>query len=308
MQLHSAPRGGSGEGRLGAWRGRGRKFCVDGPQPVWAAGRGARRCCGRMGRRRRGGRRATPQRRAGDLFDVAFVVEELVRDVEALWEARAGVNHDDDDRCDRHAFCAAACVDDWDRYDNHCRGSCGYCDPVGAAGCKACARRRRRNLIRLRMDFGRHRADVLAVIADYRVGADEFGHPFRLPSLCALAPLPVYHFACACMCCRSPAPWRGGCYGQCCRRHGERAWLVQRCRQFATEIAAVDADPDGEDWRFAKRARVGQPGPVGMGVDAPGIGGGALEPEWEDDYGGVVDEEGPGWLVGAPPRADWRGA
>ena len=169
MQLHSAPRGGSGEGRLGAWRGRGRKFCVDGPQPVWAAGRGARRCCGRMGRRRRGGRRATPQRRAGDLFDVAFVVEELVRDVEALWEARAGVNHDDDDRCDRHAFCAAACVDDWDRYDNHCRGSCGYCDPVGAAGCKACARRRRRNLIRLRMDFGRHRADVLAVIADYRL-------------------------------------------------------------------------------------------------------------------------------------------
>ena len=45
-----------------------------------------------------------------------------------------------------------------------------------------------------------------------------------------------------------------------------------------------------------------------MEVDAPGIGGGALEPEWEDDYGGVVDEEGPGWLVGAPPRADWRGA
>ena len=59
-----------------------------------------------MGKRRRGGRRAAPQRRAGDLFDVAFVVEELVRDVEALWEAWAGVNHDDDDRCDRHAFCA----------------------------------------------------------------------------------------------------------------------------------------------------------------------------------------------------------
>ena len=37
-----------------------------------------------------------PQRRAGDLFDVAFVVEELVRDVEALWEARAGVNHEDE--------------------------------------------------------------------------------------------------------------------------------------------------------------------------------------------------------------------
>ena len=103
-----------------------------------------------MGKRRRGGRRAAPQRRAGDLFDVAYVVEELVRDVDALWTSRGGVNHDDEDRCDRHAFCAAACLDDWDRFEGDCGGSCGFCNPEGAVGCKACARRLRRNIIRLR--------------------------------------------------------------------------------------------------------------------------------------------------------------
>ena len=57
-----------------------------------------------MGKRRRGGRRAAGSVR----FAVAFVLEELVRDVEALWYCRAGPNDDDYDRCDRHAFCDAA--------------------------------------------------------------------------------------------------------------------------------------------------------------------------------------------------------
>ena len=47
---------------------------------------------------------------------------------------RDGVNDDDDDRCDRQAFYAAACLHDWDRYDNHCRGRCGYYDLAGRRG------------------------------------------------------------------------------------------------------------------------------------------------------------------------------
>ena len=53
-----------------------------------------------MGRRRRGGRRAGADRR----FEVASVLEDLVRDVEALWFCRGGPDDVDFDRCDRHAF------------------------------------------------------------------------------------------------------------------------------------------------------------------------------------------------------------
>ena len=91
-----------------------------------------------MGKRRRGGRRA-----AGNVrFAVAFVLEELVRDVEALWYCRAGPDDDDYDRCDRHAFCDAASLYDWDRYTNpYCcpRRPCAFCNPAAAVGCKACA-------------------------------------------------------------------------------------------------------------------------------------------------------------------------
>ena len=52
---------------------------------------------------------------SADLFEVAFVIEELVRDVEAVWIAFGGINHHDTDRCDRHAFCASACFLDLDR-------------------------------------------------------------------------------------------------------------------------------------------------------------------------------------------------
>ena len=65
-----------------------------------------------MGRRRRGGRRAGADRR----FEVASVLEDLVRDVEALWFCRGGPDDVDFDRCDRHAFCDAACFSEWDRY------------------------------------------------------------------------------------------------------------------------------------------------------------------------------------------------
>ena len=58
-----------------------------------------------MGRRRRGGRRAGADRR----FEVASVLEDLVRDVEALWFCRGGPDDVDFDRCDRHAFCG----DNW---------------------------------------------------------------------------------------------------------------------------------------------------------------------------------------------------
>ena len=57
-----------------------------------------------MGRRRRGGRRAAGGREAADLFEVAFVIEELVRDVEAVWIDFGGVNHDDDKRCPEERF------------------------------------------------------------------------------------------------------------------------------------------------------------------------------------------------------------
>lgn len=53
-----------------------------------------------MGRRRRGGRRAGADRR----FEVASVLEDLVRDVEALWFCRGGPDDVDFDRCDRLSF------------------------------------------------------------------------------------------------------------------------------------------------------------------------------------------------------------
>jgi hypothetical protein len=46
---------------------------------------------------------------------VASVLEDLVRDVEALWFCRGGPDDVDFDRCDRHAFCDAACFSEWDR-------------------------------------------------------------------------------------------------------------------------------------------------------------------------------------------------
>ena len=55
-------------------------------------------------KRKRGGKRAAGQRRAADLFDVASVVEDLVRDVEALWDSLGNGDSTDWDRCDRHAF------------------------------------------------------------------------------------------------------------------------------------------------------------------------------------------------------------
>ena len=86
--------------------------------------------------------------------------------------------------------------------------------------------------------------------------------------------------------------------------------LRQRCGQFAREIAAVDADPGSRDWRFdaearqAKRARVDRQGL------AASVGEVRFELEWVE--GGTdsmdVDEGGFGWLRGAPPRAEWRGA
>lgn len=203
-----------------------------------------------MGRRRRGGRRAAGARAAADLFEVAFVVEELVRDVEAVWISFAGVvNHHDFDRCDRHAFCAAACVDDWDRYENpRCRGRCAYCDPAGAEGCRACARRLRRHLIRVRRDFVLCPDEVLTDVAEWRAQLEEFGPQYRLPSLCDLAPLPLFGGQCVCGCCSRPDPRKAGCDYQCCRRHGSQIWLRQRCTQFAKEIAAAE-ELDG-DWRF----------------------------------------------------------
>jgi hypothetical protein len=45
---------------------------------------------------------------------VASVLEDLVRDVEALWFCRGGPDDVDFDRCDRHAFCDAACFSEWD--------------------------------------------------------------------------------------------------------------------------------------------------------------------------------------------------
>ena len=131
---------------------------------------------------------------AADAFEVAFVIEELVRDVEAVWIAFGGINHDDEDRCARHAFCASACFSDWDRYDNPgCRETkrCAYCDPEGARGCRACARRLRRHLILVRRNFDLYPADVLAGVVEERARLEEFCVQYRLPSLCDLAPLPV---------------------------------------------------------------------------------------------------------------------
>ena len=71
-------------------------------------------------KRKRGGKRAAGQRRAADLFDVASVVEDLVRDVEALWDSLGNGDSTDWDRCDRHAFCVAADpFHEWNRYGEY---------------------------------------------------------------------------------------------------------------------------------------------------------------------------------------------
>jgi hypothetical protein len=225
-----------------------------------------------MGRRQRGGRRAAGGRAAADAFEVAFVIEELVRDVEAVWIAFGGINHHDEDRCARHAFCASACFSDWDRYDNPgCRETkrCAYCDPEGARGCRACARRLRRHLIMVRRNFDLYPADVLAGVAEERARLEEFCVQYRLPSLCDLAPLPLAGAQCVCVCCKRPQPWIEGCDFQCCRRHGSRTHLRQRCAQFAREIAVAE-ELDG-DWRFeageARRAKRRQLADVEIAAD-----------------------------------------
>ena len=259
-------------------------------------------------KRKRGGRRAAGQRRAADLFDVASVVEDLVRDVEALWDALSGGDSVDWDRCDRHAFCAAADpFREWNWYgDCSCseRRRCAFCSPAEARGCRACARRRRRHLIRLRRDFASDPADLLRRVAEQRELGEQWGDQYRLPSLCELAPLPGV--CCVCSCCRYPDRFAGGvgvhvgCSHQCCRRHMPRVRLQQRCAQFAREIAvAEELDGDwrsdaGQARRASRRRMVDAVGPVGMVVDE----------EWwvEGDGGGL------GWLVDAPPRAEWRDA
>eukprot|EP01043_Picozoa_sp_COSAG02_P004511 COSAG02_NODE_118_length_35376_cov_20.294923_18_plen_185_part_00 len=96
-----------------------------------------------MGRRHRGGRRAGADRR----FEVASVLEDLVRDVEALWFCRGGPDDVDFDRCDHRAFCEVACFSEWDRYGPgrcHSTRPCAFCDPECSA-----ARGRLRPLSRL---------------------------------------------------------------------------------------------------------------------------------------------------------------
>lgn len=210
-----------------------------------------------MGRRRRGGRRAAPVAR----FEVASVLEDLCRDVEALWYVRGGPDDTDWDRCDRHAMCDAARFDDWDRYSNPgCRGTCAFCDPVRARGCKACAQRARRSLIRLRRDFQSDASGLLADIADQRRQEKECGmQPFRLASLCSLAPLPPCEVRCRCECCRLPERNEEGCSEHCCRRHGDRVALQRDVAKYATASAAgvqLQAELDAED--VARRGSVRQ--------------------------------------------------
>ena len=80
---------------------------------------------------------------------------------------------------------------------------------------------------------------------------EQFGAQYRLPSLCALAPLPLPGVRCVCTCCRRPDKFADsvGCDHQCCRRHMPRAQLLQRCAQFAGEIGAVLEEPGGVDSR-----------------------------------------------------------
>ena len=179
-------------------------------------------------KRRRGGKRAAGQRRAADLFDVASVVEDLVRDVEALWSSLGNGDDTDWDRCDRHAFCVAADpfreTNRYGEYNCVAGRRCAFCDPVDAQGCRACARRQRRHLIRLRRDFASDSVGLLQRIAEEREMHEQFGAQYRLPSLCALAPLPLPGVRCVCTCCRRPDKFADsvGCDHQCCRRHMPR--------------------------------------------------------------------------------------
>ena len=188
-------------------------------------------------RRARGGRRAGKK---DDLFDVAFVVEELVRDVEAIDEL---IPIPSDVGCGVCSWCDS---------DDDC-GGCGECF-FGEADCQDCAADEREQTALaikfIRRTLRKYPAQSAAAVREHR--ADFPGQPYRCPSLVRLAPHPAAA-ACACECCAS-APTPGvetlGCFERdCCHLHLARAALARNVKTKAAD-RAERARLDAEDEAF----------------------------------------------------------
>ena len=199
----------------------------------------------RRRRRPRGGRRAAKPDTA---FDVAFVVEELVRDVEAV---DALVPGGGPNACGGCGSC--------DSDDDEC-GGCGECvffggepgdDPDGE--CRYCRASKKWAKKDIRKHLQRHPAESAAKIREQR--EERPATPFRCPSLVRLAPHPGAAGLCACVCC-SPL-WGTRCDGKgitvygcddaaCCRRHLGRTTLEKRFKGARAERAAQARD-DAEE-------------------------------------------------------------
>ena len=124
---------------------------------------------------------------------------------------------------------------------------CAFCDPAAAKGCKACAQWAHHTLIKLHHDFESDHTHLLANVADQWATEREFTTvSFRLPYLCARAPLPLGATSCACACCRTPNDDNVGCFQHCCRRHGPMSVLRRDAAQFAAGVAA-GAELDQEE-------------------------------------------------------------
>jgi hypothetical protein len=170
-------------------------------------------------RRSRGGRKAG--KAAKGQFLIAYVIEEMVRDVEAaeeLWPTLGG--------CAEHEPC--------DSYDD-C-GGCGGCYQDGRAGCRLCPL-----IASDAASMVRHVDVQLArdAVAVHRAERRFCDWAYRLPGLARLAPHPGCYQECVCGCCREAERMAAagddhhGCGNpECCRNHLEPRVIEQR-RQHA---------------------------------------------------------------------------